>query len=586
MKASAEQLSNPAMHSFRRKLLISIMLAVSSMTATVLYYTQRKVVADAAQAFQTAYLNELDALQRLHDLRTTALAERCKSLVRRPRIHASLEDNALDLLYPSARDELRDVMEPPGPNEMPLGALHANFYRFLDSSGTVITPVKQDEVGRLTADEEAQLTLSRPPEQQQTGYMIRRTSDGSEIVNEVIAAPIFSTETSEVIAAIVLGFNPFTISDHDEAMRSGIWVGGHLTLPALSPSAQSEVTRVMSTAVQSQHAESVQITLDHVPHLLSWRPLNAGSMFPPAYEVSIYSLAPSLARQKQLRWQIVIVSAVVLIGSLGISHLLSTRLSLPVEKLAEDSLLNREGRRKAEAALELTSVELQRAARFSADASHQLKTPVTVLRAGLEELQQQPGLTAETREEITGLIYQTARLTGMIHDLLLLSRMDAGRLQLDFSNVDLTQLIDSLADDLSAVPEGPDFDVEVDVPRDLHILGEKRYTSIILHNLLENAWKYNVPRGLISVTAHEHGDYLLLTVGNSGPGIPADAQEHIFEQFHRGAMGEGIPGHGLGLNLARELARLHGGDLRLIQSQDGWTEFEVCFRIARVPVAP
>ena len=68
--------------------------------------------------------------------------------------------------------------------------------------------------------------------------------------------------------------------------------------------------------------------------------------------------------------------------------------------------------------------------------------------------------------------------------------------------------------------------------------------------------------------------------------IPAAAQEHIFERFHRGLAGENITGHGLGLNLARELARLHGGDVRLVRSDDDWTEFEVRFRLVRqdVPV--
>jgi signal transduction histidine kinase len=76
-------------------------------------------------------------------------------------------------------------------------------------------------------------------------------------------------------------------------------------------------------------------------------------------------------------------------------------------------------------------------------------------------------------------------------------------------------------------------------------------------------------------------DQVLLTIGNTGHPIPAAAQEHIFERFHRGVVGERITGHGLGLNLARELARLHGGDLRLLRSDEDWTEFEVRFRLLK-----
>jgi signal transduction histidine kinase len=209
-----------------------------------------------------------------------------------------------------------------------------------------------------------------------------------------------------------------------------------------------------------------------------------------------------------------------------------------------------------------------------------LKTPITVLRAGLEEIRLAPCVTEEIREEITDLIGQTTKISSMIHDLLLLSRLDAGRLQLQMTNIDLTRFIDYMADDLSAVPGASHFKITVDVPQNLHVLGEKRYLSMILQNLFENAWKYNVPHGAISISARTRDDRLLLRVGNSGPGIPPDAQEHVFERFHRAAVGENIPGHGLGLNIARELALLHGGDLRLVRSESAWTEFEVTFRLA------
>ena len=108
--------------------------------------------------------------------------------------------------------------------------------------------------------------------------------------------------------------------------------------------------------------------------------------------------------------------------------------------------------------------------------------------------------------------------------------------------------------------------------------GEKRYTALILQNLLENARKYNQPGGRIRIAAREEGDWVVLTIGNTGRGIPPSAREHIFERFHRGGVGEDLPGHGLGLNLAREMARIHGGELRLSQASESWTEFELRLR--------
>jgi len=557
---------------FRLRVLVGMMLVVCVVTGAILYFAQRKVAADAERADRAAYESELATTRRVHELRLAAMTERCRSLVRRPRIHAALEDNALDLLYPSARDELLDVLSPADETDASTFTLHATFYRFLDANGGVISSA-DDEAGKLTRDEEAQLTLKELPTKQQIGYLAR-----VDRVDQVVASPIISTETNEVIAALVLGFKP---PEHESSRaRTGVWLGGRLFANEVDADQCKAVSAQLSGVVGKK--PSTEITVDGERHRAFFTRLNPDSAFPPSYEVSCFSLASSLAQQRQLRWQILGAGLLMLLGAGAASHVIAGRLSEPVEKLAVDSARNVVRREEAEAALEQTNVELERSQRFSADTSHQLKTPITVLRAGLEELRQQPEITDEAREEVTALIYQTAKISSMIHDLLLLSRLDAGGLQLNMTDVDLTQLIDSLADDLSAVPSAPDFDVEVDVPRDIHVLGEKRYISMILQNLIENAWKYNHRGGTIAINAIEENGILALRVGNTGPGIPPEAQEHIFERFHRGSMQEDVPGHGLGLNIARELALLHGGDLRLLRSDEGWTEFEVTFRVANI----
>ena len=226
-------------------------------------------------------------------------------------------------------------------------------------------------------------------------------------------------------------------------------------------------------------------------YLLFCKRLNPGSVFPPAYEVAIYPLAASLARQRTLFWEFFATGAVLFVGALVASHLLSGGLSKPVERLAFDSEENRAQRYRAEAALEATSRDLERSARFSANASHQLKTPVTVLRAGLEELLAGESLTPAAREEVSGLVHQTFRLAGVIEDLLLLSRMDAGRLQIQFSSIDLTPVIEAWVDDLGTLADGFGLAIDADYPPSLWIEGEMRFASLILQNLLENARKYN-----------------------------------------------------------------------------------------------
>jgi len=146
--------------------------------------------------------------------------------------------------------------------------------------------------------------------------------------------------------------------------------------------------------------------------------------------------------------------------------------------------------------------------------------------------------------------------------------------------VNLSHLIEAALDDLSAQPDALHLAVETDFPSALHVSGEERYISLILQNLLENARKYNRAGGLIRVTVREQDGMAFLMVANSGRPISAESTAHIFERFHRGAIGENVPGYGLGLNLARELARLHGGDLILLRSDSELTEFEVRFATA------
>jgi signal transduction histidine kinase len=570
----------PGIAGFRLRLIVAMMLVVSGVALVGFLVTQRSVAEGVRREFEIGFQGQLAALHAAEDARNAAVAERCRALARRPRIHAALEDGAPDLLYPSARDEMLGVMDE-GEGETGEYALHARFYRFLDSGGRVIAPPAAADVGGLGPGEESQLALGALPTQPQTGYLLR---DGAgRQVDEVIAMPIVSTETGEVISAVVLGFKPSGPggSPGDSGIASGIWLKGSLDLLSPGEAARSELeAEVTRAAATGSPGGGMEVAAAGAPYLLFYKLLNPGSAYPPAYEVSIYPLQASVEREHRLLWQFAGAAALLMLGAYGASGLISARLSKPVEKLAVDSEENSAQRRRAEAALESTGRELQRSARFSADASHQLKTPVTVLRAGLEELLAGEHLTPAAREEVSTLVHQTFRLASVIEDLLLLSRMDGGRLEIQFSRLDLSLLIETWLDDHGAHPDLLGLTVDSDVPPSLWISGERRYASLILQNLLENARKYNRQGGRIRIAARADGEWAYVSIGNSGRPIPPSAREHIFERFHRGDVGENVPGHGIGLNLARELARLHGGELRLASSDGDWTEFEVRFRLA------
>src|SRR5439155_23422280 len=184
----------------------------------------------------------------------------------------------------------------------------------------------------------------------------------------------------------------------------------------------------------------------------------------------------------------------------------------------------------------------------------------------------------EIYEELSTLLHQTHRLSGIIEDLLLLARLDAGYLQLHSEPVNLSQLVEEWLDDLDALPDSPDVEIQKEVPPDLYVAGAKQYISLIVQNLLENARKYNRQGGRIRVAAQAEGNEIRLAIGNTGQPIARDAQEHIFERFRRAATGAAVSGYGLGLNLTRDLVRVYIVALKSDRMADVWTEFELRLR--------
>src|SRR5438309_3745643 len=304
--------------SFRTKLLAAMMLVVSAITASGFYLAQRNVTAAAKRDLQQNFQAELSSLDKVQKFRHAAIAERCSTLASRPRIHAALEDNALDLLYPSAKDELRDLME--GEESSPEEAapsLHAKFYRFLDASGAVLSPPNPKDVGELSPQAEAQLGLKQLAETQQIGYAQEEVDVEDEIVDEIVAVPIFSTETGNVISALVVGFTPFELTGKgaNAGMESGIWVNGRLHLRSLSKAAQSALGRDVTKAVTNSASgqNNLTVTINGAPQLLFYRRLNPDSLFPPAYEICVYSLADAIAQLHRLRWRIGVARASLLL---------------------------------------------------------------------------------------------------------------------------------------------------------------------------------------------------------------------------------------------------------------------------------
>jgi signal transduction histidine kinase len=215
------------------------------------------------------------------------------------------------------------------------------------------------------------------------------------------------------------------------------------------------------------------------------------------------------------------------------------------------------------------------AVRFASDASHQLKTPVTVMRAAIESLLSDSALRPEQAAVLNDLLDQTRRLSSLTEGLLLLARADAGGIKSQPEEADLIPIIERCIEDAEVLGSNQQIRIERDVPARLRALADPGRTEQILLNLLENAVKYNREGGTIRVRAGQRRDGVFISVTNSGEQIPIERMPWIFDRFARGDRDESRAGHGLGLSIARELANAQGGDVRLLHSGVQGTEFEL-----------
>jgi two-component system, OmpR family, heavy metal sensor histidine kinase CusS len=220
--------------------------------------------------------------------------------------------------------------------------------------------------------------------------------------------------------------------------------------------------------------------------------------------------------------------------------------------------------------------------RFSADASHQLKTPISVLRAGIEEMLTDASTPRKHRARSEELLHQIHQLTSIAENLLLLARADSGRLALQPCRFDLREVLDGICDDTRALAEPNDLKVETEVEPKLPVMADRASTALITQNLIENAVKFNQPGGTISIGARQVDGKVEVTIGNNGKGIPQGRRESIFERFYRARSDERVEGQGLGLSIARELARAQGGEVALLESDLGWTAFRLSLPAADV----
>lgn len=223
------------------------------------------------------------------------------------------------------------------------------------------------------------------------------------------------------------------------------------------------------------------------------------------------------------------------------------------------------------------------ATRFSADASHELKTPLARLQLELEQALEAAPTGSPLQEVFSSLLDEVCRLKAITQKLLLLSLADAGRLELHREPVNLTQLLESVVEDCRL--QAPHLTVEQTLAPGVEVQADAQLLEQALQNLATNAVKYNCDGGKIRFELSTEADRAFVRVANTGSGIPAADRERIFERFYRAdkSRGKSVEGVGLGLSLAQEIVRAHGGELTLKLADANRTEFEMLLPTANAP---
>lgn len=223
----------------------------------------------------------------------------------------------------------------------------------------------------------------------------------------------------------------------------------------------------------------------------------------------------------------------------------------------------------------------RQATRFSADASHELKTPLAIMQGELENTLQSAAPGSPEQQVCINLLEETQRLKTITQSLLLLAQADAGQLKLAREVVDLSAALESMIEDARVLATDAHLRFELKLHPGVRITADRALLHTALFNLIHNAVKYSEPDGRVDIQLRAESDQVSFTIGNTGPGIPAADHPRIFERFYRARRSERPRGDGLGLglSLAREIIRAHGGELELVESRPGWT----CFRVRLAP---
>jgi len=305
------------------------------------------------------------------------------------------------------------------------------------------------------------------------------------------------------------------------------------------------------------------------------------------------SLAPVMQALENLKTIIFVTIPLFLIIAAGGGLFLASRALAPIDRITKTARVI--GRGDLRRRLNMPKVEdevgrlamtfdemlnrletsFKKERQFTSDASHELRTPITVIRAIAEETLKGARSEEEYRDALDVILKEVANMGNMVSQLLLLTRGDEGRYKLEMENINLKIVIEDVVGEMQTMAGQFGINICLNADKSVVVKGDQTLLTRLFINLIENAIKYNKESGWIKVALHEARDFARIIVEDSGIGIPEEDMPHIFDRFYRVDRSRSSDGTGLGLSIVRWIVKIHNGQIYVKSHPGKGTEFEI-----------
>ena len=334
--------------------------------------------------------------------------------------------------------------------------------------------------------------------------------------------------------------------------------------------------------------------LGRYPVRLLTRPVFAGGQITNLLQVGMSLESVTIARRRFLLAMAAVLPLALLLASGG-GWLLARRALQPVDRMTEAARrisaaqlsarlettgTNDELERLAEtlnAMLSRLDAAFSQARQLSADASHELQTPLTILKGELEVALRAPRSPEEYQRVLASALEECERLASLVDGLLLLARADAGVLRMERQPVDLALLVEEVGAQVRLLADAHALTLCYGLVEPLIMQGDHAHLRRLLLNLVDNSLKYTPPGGQVTLTMQRQDTWAALRVSDTGIGLSPDEQGHIFQRFYRAANAQvqEAEGAGLGLCIAYSIAQAHGGYMQVESAPGRGSTFTV-----------